>query len=74
MSRKDYRKLAAALAAVAVEDDHGPRDGAAVLGDVRRAIADVLAADNPRFDRERFLAACGGQLLRRAALDHRGRP
>lgn len=26
-----------------------------------RAVADVLAADNPRFDRMRFALACGSQ-------------
>lgn len=29
--------------------------------EVARQFADALARDNPRFDRERFLAACGAQ-------------
>lgn len=29
------------------------------LDDVARDLADVFAQDNPRFDRGRFLAACG---------------
>ena len=29
------------------------------LDDTCKAIADVFAADNPRFDRERFYTACG---------------
>ena len=27
--------------------------------DIADTMADICAADNPRFDRERFLAACG---------------
>ena len=56
MSRKDYIRLAAALRGVV-------NDEAASVGEspgVRRtiiAIEDALAADNPRFDREKFLEA-----------------
>lgn len=53
MSRKDYEALAAAIRAA--------KD---VPGDPYRAVVDnlldALAADNPRFDRERFLAAALG--------------
>lgn len=54
MTRKDYQLLASVLANFAA-------DGAAT--DDRDAIAydlaDALAADNPRFDRDRFLIAAG---------------
>ena len=29
-----------------------------ILGDLARDLADQMAADNPRFDRSRFMAAC----------------
>ena len=58
MTRKDYVAIAAALNAV-----NDPADGnwAAAVSAVAEAIADTMAADNPRFDRKRFLDACGVQ-------------
>ena len=54
MSRRDYETIAACLA-------NAPR-GATVEAD-RRSVASAIALelelDNPRFDRTRFLAACG---------------
>ena len=54
MTRKDYNDIAEAIARLPVES--------AAAGDTVRAaantIADVCAADNPNFDRARFLAAC----------------
>lgn len=32
-----------------------------VISDLARSMAIVLRADNPRFDRDRFLAACRGE-------------
>ena len=32
-----------------------------MLGDVRNDMADLFAGDNPRFNRARFLKACGIQ-------------
>jgi hypothetical protein len=58
MTRKDYQAIARALFCVRAEDDHEERGGRAVLADVVEALADVLATDNPRFDRATFLAAC----------------
>lgn len=60
MSRKDYTALAEAIR-LTVEEARAIGDRTA-LGGVRilgRRVADVLAADNPRFDRARFLAAAG---------------
>lgn len=66
MTRRDYVRIAAALALARPTDE--PRNG----GDLSRlaagmawraCIAEVsiaLAADNPRFDRERFMRAAGG--------------
>jgi len=59
MSRKDYRAIAAALRTNRVEPIAGWENvHLQWRGDVL-TIADVLAKDNPRFDRERFYAACG---------------
>ena len=53
MTRKDYIVIAEAVrvSRFAVKDR-------AVWEQVRDNIADVLAADNGRFDRDRFAAAC----------------
>lgn len=66
MTRRDYVRIAAALRAAYPSD--GPRNS----GDLSRLaagmqwhacadeLARVLAADNPRFDRSRFMAAAEG--------------
>ncbi len=65
MTRKDYIILADALRRTdwrEITATIGARGGLAPLitqGTVAGLIADALAADNPRFDRSRFLAACG---------------
>ncbi len=75
MTRKDYVALAAALAQTRpTEEDYtrhsavgnntmfdGISHGAALVAwtTTRDSIADTLRADNPRFDRSRFLTACG---------------
>lgn len=61
MSKKDYQALARAINTASAE--MGVREGVAQSGPpLVRAIvshvADVLAADNPRFDRARFIEAC----------------
>jgi len=57
MTRKDYVLLAAAIASM---PSHAPTLRAATRS-AALVIADALAKDNPRFDRERFLTACGVQ-------------
>lgn len=53
MTRKDYEALATAIAkATAIVNDEGWDDRT-----FPNLIADVLEADNPRFDRGRFLMA-----------------
>jgi hypothetical protein len=57
MTRKDYELIAAIIAAM-------PRFAASLRTQhesTARQFADKLASDNPRFDRERFLTACGVQ-------------
>jgi len=60
MTRRDYVAIAAALRLTQPTDVYGPKCYAQWLLDVA-AVADVLASDNPRFDRARFLKACGVQ-------------
>lgn len=64
MTRKDYEALAGALkeARYHVLTRNAPEDSAAVgfgIDAAAKEIALVLAKDNPRLNRERFLQACG---------------
>ncbi len=61
MTQKDYILLAAALASVDTDTDSAIE----AWHDIREAVANVLAADNPRFDRGRFNAACITQAIER---------
>ena len=54
MSRKDYQAIANALNALGAKTHNWQAVALAA-----NAIADTLAADNARFDRVRFLQACG---------------
>lgn len=57
LSRKHYVAIASEFK-TAYEDVAD--DGAAVvMADFARRLAGVFAGDNPAFDRERFLKACG---------------
>lgn len=56
MTRKDYVLIAEAIRKV--YSDHHPDDCFGVDW-TARAIADALSRDKPRFDRTRFLEACG---------------
>ena len=58
MTKKDYIAIAQAISS------QKPAQGSSGAqfeqwGDVANAIAGKLADDNPRFDRDRFLKACG---------------
>lgn len=61
MTKKDYISIARVLADN--RRDHATYDSQSMAivrcTDVANDIADMLARDNSRFDRERFLAACG---------------
>jgi hypothetical protein len=60
MSKKDYQALARAIFEArtkALRLDH-PSDALAGIGEAQDGIADVLAAGNERFDRDRFAEAC----------------
>ena len=60
MTRKDYVSIAAAVAVVrdSYSFNWNPNLFRA-LDDVAKQLAVHLAQDNPRFDRARFLKACG---------------
>jgi hypothetical protein len=65
MSRKDYVKIAAAIQhcrAHLLLPDYLSDDERCIVDRVTLAVANVLAADNPRFDAARFLAACKEQV------------
>jgi hypothetical protein len=55
MTRKDYQLIAQVFANVGEMVELSETIGA----DLARNLADALQADNPRFDRARFLVACG---------------
>ena len=62
MTRKDYEVIAGAFKAVAVTRGAADNISAAELNGMRMAafsVAKALSADNPRFDYERFIRACG---------------
>ena len=56
MTRKDYVAIAEAIAKADRYDD-----GEMIAADIIERIADCMIRDNPRFDRARFLKACGVQ-------------
>jgi hypothetical protein len=55
VTKKDYVLIACALAKMPT---HAPTLRSAKAS-AASTLADALAQDNPRFDRARFLAACG---------------
>ena len=58
MTRKDYELIATAIRTEA--ENTKPRSISRDTCDtIARRMADRLADDNPQFDRDRFLAACG---------------
>lgn len=60
MSRKNYVAIAAALKQT--RDSYNPGWNPNLfraLNDASKTLADYLESDNPRFDRARFLTACG---------------
>ena len=64
MTKKDYVALAIALKAARINHEVKPGSSSELsrLRGTEQAaleIADTLASENPRFNRARFLAACG---------------
>jgi hypothetical protein len=60
MTRKDYRKIADVLLShMHVADQFHSESYGEVVEFIAKDLAHMLKYDNPRFDREKFLAACG---------------
>jgi hypothetical protein len=58
MTKKDYELIASAIAeSICDMQDHPARIAGA--HQVARNLARILKGNNPRFDRKRFMAACG---------------
>lgn len=53
MTKKDYQLIAKELQWA---DNHGWTDHIELMAE---SLADAFEADNPNFDRDKFLAACG---------------
>jgi hypothetical protein len=58
MTRKDYVLIAEIIGDLMKDFNNGGDDSIS-LSLVAHELSDVLEADNPRFDRARFLDACG---------------
>jgi hypothetical protein len=59
MTRKDYVIIAEAIAGMCDKYDGEDWTINGAMYPFARQIADALETDNPRFDRDRFLTACG---------------
>ena len=57
MSKKDYVKVASIIHTALQESDPYLTMRGPVVAEVGRRLADMFAADNPRFDRDRFRKA-----------------
>jgi hypothetical protein len=58
MTKKDYELIAGVMARLSADFTNGGEDTVS-LSLVAQELADVLDTTNPRFDRARFLTACG---------------
>lgn len=65
MTKKDFEAIASIISQHETDfmDCHEQAESAATITRTRIAedLADLFVEDNPRFDRDRFLAACGLQ-------------
>jgi predicted metal-dependent hydrolase len=61
MTKKDYIVFARMVKDLRKSESHYDKESMAVVRvvDVEDALANIFAADNGRFDRERFYKACG---------------
>lgn len=64
MTRRDYKAIADAVKTSTQNVDADGIENVRVLrvippGELAEKLASIMAADNPRFDRVKFLAACG---------------
>jgi len=59
MTKKDYELIAEAMAFGAVNAEKKRFDSMRTFEEIVREVARFLAADNPRFDRGRFISFVG---------------
>lgn len=60
MTRKDYQLIARALKTqMELSRTNNEEDGKFAVINIAFDLVEDLAKDNPRFDRDRFLEACG---------------
>ena len=57
MAKKDYKLISDVIKKH--YSDRYADEGAFIIGELARELATAFQSDNPRFDREKFLAACG---------------
>lgn len=63
MTKKDYQLIAGAV--MNQRNSYAPnwdKNLFRAMDDISKTLADKLALDNPRFNRSKFLAACGVEL------------
>lgn len=61
MTKKDYKLIANAFAAVTEIHAHSDQYTKHIIRQVAKELAVDLLRDNPRFDRDKFFEACGLQ-------------
>ena len=69
MERRHFETIARTIAArraKALEQGNGESAATMALDVLAHDFADVLASSNPRFDRVRFLSACGARFYQTA--------
>jgi hypothetical protein len=59
MTKKDYEKIASVIGGVAAKyDETSASPITDVLDRIVEDLCAIFASDNPRFDRDKFIAAC----------------
>lgn len=61
LSRKHYQSIAGIMSNARVWTRFSEEDRRLMLDFVAGKLADYFLKDNPRFDRDRFVAACNGR-------------
>jgi hypothetical protein len=60
MTRKDYELIAKALKTqIEISRTYNEKDGELAVSNIAYDLVKDLATENPRFDKDRFLVACG---------------
>lgn len=71
MTKKDYELIASALLVVSCFNDNGDDEFPQVMKDkIANKLAEALASKNPRFQKDKFLQACGVEIWQEAECGH----